>query len=326
MLINLTTKAYNYRENLQAYFEEIRKIPRLSKEEEKKLLERLYVIRKKYEEIKEKLEQNGYRVSDNEIRRIGDAEYGIDSNEENELRNKIVLSNLRYAISVARVMANNKNVYDLIEEANLSLFEALDHFNPTEYDNSFITFATHYIRRNLNLYIVNKDRMVKKSNGVKTYSTLAKAKDMFIQEYNRQPSPDEIKEYLYEKMGVSVQNIDVIDMNVSSIDEWYEDDEGNRMFSNESETYNKYTVSKNDYEDNVDSQYNQKIVTYMISKLKPRDKEVIEMSYGIGCDREYEIQEIAEKLKITTERVRQIKNEAIERMKRENENILTKMV
>ena len=322
MVINLQKKVCSYNETIASYFRDVKAIKMLSKEEEKSILERMYQIKKKYDKIRSSyVNEHGFTPTEEAIKRIGNEKYGIGVNELETIRNKVVLSNQRFVISAARAMGNENNIEDLIEEGNLALFEAIDNFNPTEYNNSFITFAVHYIRRNLNLYLAKTDGIIRKSNITKTYSTLTKATDMFVQEYHRNPSTDEIREYLYNKMGVEVKNIDVINMQVTSIDAMASssDDDENRT-SGDNRNYNSHTASFNSYEGEVEKQSNQRMVNLMMNKLKPKEREIISMSFGLGVDREYKLSEIAEKLNLTTERVRQMKNEILRKLK--NETVL----
>jgi len=322
MVINLQKKVCAYNETIISYFRDVKTIKMLSKEEEKSMLERMYQIKKKYDKIRSSyFNEHKFQPTNEEVKRIGKQKYGIDINELESIRNNIVLSNQRFVISAARAMGNESNIEDLIDEGNLALFEAIDNFNPLEYTNSFITFAVHYIRRNLNLYLAKTDGIIRKSNITKTYSTLAKATDMFVQEYHRNPSTEEIKEYLYEKMGIEVKNIDVINMQVSSIDAMSSSDDDENRTSGESRNYNSHTASFNSYEEEAEQQANQRIVGLMMNKLKPREREIISMSFGIGVDREYKLQEIAEKLNLTTERVRQMKNEILRKLKNEKVRI-----
>ena len=145
-------------ECLKSYYEDIRRYPLLTKEEEYNLFEKYY---------------NGSNF------------------EKEKAREKIINHNLRFVVSVAKKYANNENILDVIEEGTMGLIEALESFDYTK-GYKFISYAVHYIRRAINQYRVEYDDLVKKTNYNKTFHLMTKTKNEFIQQNHRQPTLEEL--------------------------------------------------------------------------------------------------------------------------------------
>lgn len=267
-------------ECLKSYYEDIRKYPLLTKEEEYNLFEKYY---------------NGSNF------------------EKEKAREKIINHNLRFVVSVAKKYANNENILDVIEEGTMGLIEALESFDYTK-GYKFISYAVHYIRRAINQYRVEYDDLVKKTNYNKTFHLMTKTKNDFVQQNHRQPTLEELKDLLNEKYDASIKNeCDVMDIQTVSIDVNFDSDDD--MHGDEYSEYNKFTANNNDCEMFIENQYVKELVLSMVSELPSREQTIIKMSFGIDNNKEYDIQEIGELLGISGERVRQLKLEAIDKMK-----------
>jgi RNA polymerase primary sigma factor len=267
-------------ECLKSYYEDIRKYPLLTKEEEYNLFEKYY---------------NGSNF------------------EKEKAREKIINHNLRFVVSVAKKYANNENILDVIEEGTMGLIEALESFDYTK-GYKFISYAVHYIRRAINQYRVEYDDLVKKTNYNKTFHLMTKTKNDFVQQNHRQPTLKELKDLLNEKYDTSIKNeCDVMDIQTVSIDVNFDSDDD--MHGDEYSEYNKFTANNNDCEMFIENQYLKELVLSMVSELPSREQIIIKMSFGIDNNKEYDIQEIGELLGISGERVRQLKLEAIDKMK-----------
>ena len=214
---------------------------------------------------------------------------------------------------MAKKYANNENILDVIEEGTMGLIEALESFDYTK-GYKFISYAVHYIRRAINQYRVEYDDLVKKTNYNKTFHLMTKTKNEFIQQNHRQPTLEELKDLLNEKYDASIKNeCDVMDIQTVSIDVNFDSDDD--MHGDEYSEYNKFTANDNDCELFINNQYIKELVSSMVSELPNREQIIIKMSFGIDNNKEYDIQEIGELLGISGERVRQLKFEAIDKMK-----------
>ena len=229
-------------------------------------------------------------------------------------RNRVVEANQRFVFAVAKRYSAKDKLMDLVEEGNIGLMQAIDSFDP-EKGNRFLSHAVWYIRREINAYLINDDLLIRKSNNSKTTYKLNKAKNDFFSENGRYPSSDELMDYFKEKFGIEIKDkSDLYDLRVNSISTTYDDDDSS-AFENSS-LFTGKTQIRNDYNDDINKDYQTMVVKKILSGLNERDRKVVEMSFGIGYEREFTPQEIGEELGLTGERVRQIKNSAIPRLKK----------
>ena len=294
MVVNLKSPTSDYferTETLVRYYEDIRKYDVMSEEKEVEMFNLLKSENKK---------------------------------EQEYARNYIINCNQRFVVAMAKRFATNENILDLINEGNIGLMEAMEKFNVDE-GNKFITFAVWYVRRAINNYCINYGNMVKKTNVSKTYHVIAQATNKFIQTEYRQPTLEELLDILNKEYKADIKTIDdLLDTRISSIDEGFNSDDDSTNIA-EMSIYNSYSASANDYEKISNDDFNNKLISSMLGKLPEREKTIIKMVFGIGYYREYELQEIAEELGLTTERVRQIKNAVLKDIKDKYKSVITSM-
>ena len=285
MVINLRTPNSNYLERtdtLMRFYEDIRRYDILSIEEEKELIE---------------MYQHG-------------------SKEEKEFaKNELITRNQKFVVAAAKRYATNDNILDLINEGNLGLIEALDTFKVGKGCDRFMSWAVWNIKRSINNYCIKYGNVVRKNNLSKTYHVISQATNKFIQREFRQPTLEELSKILMEEYKVKINNLgDILETKITSIDETCGSDDDNNLgdiiiFNNSSSSYN-------DYEKTTDNDFNKTLTKSLLNKLSEREKTIIMMSFGLGeYDREYEINEIADKLSLTPERVRQLKINVINQIK-----------
>lgn len=241
--------------------------------------------------------------------------------EKAEARKIIIEGNQRFVVSVARAYATNNNLMDLINEGNIGLMEAVDAFDPNVKVNGktvkFITFAVHYIRRAINQFKVNNDAIVKKNNISKTYHVLSRARNKFLQENGRQPTTDELKDLVNKEYDLKINDsADMLDLRVTYIDENASDDDDDANLADLA-TFNSYSASGNGYERTESNDYNKAMVTSLLKVLTPREQRIIKMAFGIGEYRELTNDEIAERIGLTTERIRQMRTSIMKRLREE---------
>lgn len=229
-------------------------------------------------------------------------------------RDKLIQCNQRFVIGVAKKYTNGEDLLDLIEEGNIGLMACIDTFNPDK-GNKFITWAVWFIRRSIIFYRINST-LIKKSNVNRTYHAIAEASNKFLQTYERLPSDEELISIIDKEYGIKITNIDdIFNTSVTYIDSSMNDDEDNTTVGDGYSEFNRRCASSNIYEHTVENESNKHLALALINKLKKREKIVISMLYGIGYEREYSIQEISNKLNLSTERVRQISVGALVRLK-----------
>ena len=233
---------------------------------------------------------------------------------DDEARKKLISANQRFVYAVAKRYANDDNILDLVNEGNIGLMTALDTFDITK-GNRFLSYAIWYIRREINAYLNNDNLLVRKTNNSKTAYKMSKIKAKYFNENNRYPDIHEIADILEKEFGLKIKDInDLLDVTSVSINTCF-DDEDERAFENSPDFSSKTSV-ENDYVEEMDQEYNNSATEALISTLTDREQTIVRMSFGIGYNKEYTNAEIGEEIGMSSERVRQLKNGAIEKMKK----------
>lgn len=285
MIVNLSSPQNNYFERtdtLKRYYEDIRNYMPLTMEKEQNLI-------KQYNKTK-------------------------SIHEKKKIKDKIMCANQRFVLGVVRRWATNDNILDLISEANIGMSEALEEFDVKQ-NVRFITFAVYYIRRAINTYLLKYGCMVKRNNMAKTNHLISQITNNFMQKEMRQPTSDEVVEILEKDYGVSIKDsADILSIQMSSIDEDFGNDDEDVNVSTIL-AFNDVSANQNDYEEKNNQEFAQKMVQSVLKKLTHKEQEVVKYLFGIGHMREYELKEIAEKMNFTPERIRQLKINALEKMK-----------
>jgi len=232
---------------------------------------------------------------------------------DEEAKNKLIAHNLRFAYSVAKAYGNENNVLDLAQEANKALMIAANKFDKSM-GNRFLSYAIWFIRREIAAYLNSIQPLIQKTNNTKTVYKLSKIKSKFFAEHNRYPDVDEMAQILEEEYNFKVKDrSDLLDITTTSINTCY-DDEDSRAFEN-SPYFTDRTSVDNEYQTEIDREYNASVSGSLMSVLSEREQTIVKMAFGIGYNKEYTNAEIGEDIGMSSERVRQIKNEAIQKMK-----------
>lgn len=234
--------------------------------------------------------------------------------------NLLVNSNQRFVFSICKKYANGdvSLLMDLISEANVGLINGIERFDIST-NNTLLTYAVYWIEKHVLSYITFMHPMIKLPNSLKT-NKVPQIKNEFLLKYGRSPSISEVLSILKEDYDIDIlDESDIYEFSCYSLDIF--DEESDRMSPDIDNAYFlgyiDGTYSKNDYEDEIDSSYNKTILNNSIGKLSEREREVIKLLFGIENDRLYEIAEVADKLFLTKEGVRIIRNRSLEKMKRE---------
>lgn len=228
---------------------------------------------------------------------------------------KLTRANLRFVVSVAKQYQNQGlSLPDLINEGNLGLIRAAKKFDETR-GFKFISYAVWWIRQSILQALAEQSRIVRLPlNQVGSLNKITKALSKFEQENERRPSADELS----EQTGIPVEKI-ADTMKVSgrhiSVDAPFVDGEDNSLLD----------VLPNGDSPMADSALNQeslsKEVDRALRQLHDREREILKMFFGIGCQ-EMTLEEIGAKFELTRERVRQIKEKAIRRLKGQKSKLL----
>ena len=218
-------------------------------------------------------------------------------------------ANLRFVVSVAKdYQGQGLPLTDLINEGNLGLIKAAERFDETR-GFKFISYAVWWIRQSVLQALAEHSRIVRLPlNRVGTISKINKASERLEQEFERAPRADEIAHQL-EMRITEINDAQRIARRHHSLDTPFSDDEKNSLLDVISDS----NVDEPDKELHMSSL--EREVRDSLDTLKEREKDVIKMYFGI--DREYALtlNEIGEEFGLTRERVRQIKEKAIRRLR-----------
>lgn len=229
--------------------------------------------------------------------------------EGERAKNKLVESNLRFVVSVAKQYQHQGlSLTDLIDEGNIGLIKAAQKFDETR-GFKFISYAVWWIRQSILQAIAEQSRIVRLPlNQVGSLSKVNRAISKFEQENQRRPSVEEIS----QQTGVDAEKISqsmAADGHHVSIDAPFGDDDDNSMVD---------TMSSGD-DGRTDREVDHESMAYELNQLledvlKDREATIIRECFGIGCH-EMGLEEISDQLGLTRERVRQIREKSITKLR-----------
>ena len=228
---------------------------------------------------------------------------------DSEALEKLTKANLRFVVSVAKQYQNQGlSLGDLINEGNLGLIKAARRFDETR-GFKFISYAVWWIRQSIMQALAEQSRIVRLPlNRVGALNKIGKAYSNLEQEFEREPSPEELAEELEMKVD-DVSEAMTLSAKAVSMDAPFNQTEENRLLD----------VLENEElpaPDNIlMSESLKEEVERALSKLAEREAEVIRLYFGFGTDEPLTLEEIGEKFNLTRERVRQIKEKAIRRLR-----------
>ncbi len=227
---------------------------------------------------------------------------------DQEALEKLTKANLRFVVSVAKQYQNQGlSLPDLINEGNLGLIKAAEKFDETR-GFKFISYAVWWIRQSILQALAEQSRIVRLPlNQVGSLNKINKAFARFEQEHERTPSAEELanelelpKEKVTDTLRVAGRHI--------SVDAPFADGEDNSLLD----------VLVNTDSPNADrGLINESLATEVeraLEILTDRERDIIRYFFGIGCS-EMTLEEIGEKFDLTRERVRQIKEKAIRKLR-----------
>jgi RNA polymerase primary sigma factor len=253
------------------------------------------------------------------LREIGETPL-ITANEEVELAKKIKLgdqdslekltkANLRFVVSVAKQYQNQGlSLADLINEGNIGLIKAAKRFDETR-GFKFISYAVWWIRQAILQALAEQSRIVRLPlNRVGTLHKIGKISSSLEQEYGREPSPDEIAKEL-ALSAVEVSDTLKISNTHLSLDAPFSISEDNSLMD----------VLEDEFQPAPDEALLNESLRLEIERaldtLSAREAEVINLYFGLSQEKALTLEEIGARFNLTRERVRQIKEKAIRRLR-----------
>jgi RNA polymerase primary sigma factor len=223
---------------------------------------------------------------------------------------KLVQSNLRFVVSVAKqYQYQGLSLSDLINEGNLGLIRAAKKFDETK-GFRFISYAVWWIRQSIMQALADQSRIVRiPLNKVGLNSKVTKAAQQLEQNFEREPTAEEISEYLDLDLDEVSSSINFNSRHLSIDSPIGEDGDGTMI-----------DVLENENVDAVDGESQKESMMYEIelalSSLPPIQQMVLKSLYGIGMDRPLGMEDIGEEMGLTRERVRQIRDQALITLRR----------
>ena len=230
---------------------------------------------------------------------------------------KLTRANLRFVVSVAKQYQNQGlSLPDLINEGNLGLIKAAEKFDETR-GFKFISYAVWWIRQSILQALAEQSRIVRLPlNQVGSLTKINKAFSQFEQENERRPSPEELAEELEIPVDKIADTMKVSGRHIS-VDAPFVEGEDNSLLD----------VMVNEDSPNADrtliNESLSKEIERALSTLTEREHEIVKKFFGIGVP-EMTLEEIGDEFGLTRERVRQIKEKAIRRLRTSSKSKLLK--
>lgn len=240
-----------------------------------------------------------------------------------DARNKLCRANLRFVISVAKQYSGHSPLPDLVNEGNIGLIKAAEKFDETK-GFKFISYAVWWIRQSIMQFLAENGRMVRLPlNKIGTSNRLKQAMSELEQTLERQPSVDEVSEYLISKelekgskaeitrfSEDKLSELIMSSIKVSSLDAPLTSDGDSGSLIDMIPGNSDFDVTRM-----LDSNDLRTELKRIINTLKDRERDVLIYHYGLFGNKQMSLEEIGFRFDLTRERVRQIKEQAIRKLK-----------
>lgn len=259
-------------DSINLYLKEIRQFPLLSIEEERELLDKI-------------------------------------AKGDMSAKNKLVESNLRLVVSIAKKYQNNGlSLMDLIQEANIGLLIAVDKFEP-ERGYRFSTYASWWIKQTISRALDNKSKTIRMpAYVVEGVNKMRNAERALTIKLGREPDLQEIA----DEMGITLDKVKKLREScreVSSLDVFVGDDEEATVGELIADT------SSLSPEDNMDIQVKGEVLETILGTLEERESEVIKYRFGLMDGEPRTLEEVGQIYDLTKERIRQIEAKALRKLR-----------
>ena len=268
--------------SLESYLNDIRNIPLLDEVEEVALSQRVH---------------------------LGDA----------EARKKMIEANLRLVVHLVKHYQNRGlATEDLIEEGNLGLIRAVERFD-SEFNCRFSTYAVWWIRQYMSRALISQSKIIRLPvHVVDEYNTFIKGRQQFIREHGREPSFEEVAEFIdheFTSFSPSLARLNTfISLTSGNNDNGDSDGDkggiGTLSLEQLADEKNKNPLEVIDHGLRLD------IILRWLDELRPKEREVISRRFGLSGEDGQTLEEIGKQLDLTRERIRQLEKSALHRLKK----------
>jgi RNA polymerase primary sigma factor len=230
----------------------------------------------------------------------------------------LIKANLRFVVSVSKQYQNQGlSLSDLINEGNLGLIKAAERFDETR-GFKFISYAVWWIRQSILQALAENARIVRLPlNKIGSITKINRAFSQLEQEYQREPTPEELSAILELKPELIEDSLSMSVLHVSMDAPLHDDDDNNLydvMLNNDSPSADNELL-RNSLRSEIERS---------LSTLSEREADILRYFFGLNEYPPLTLEEIGEKLDLTRERVRQIKEKAIKKLKNKYRNQLLK--
>ena len=243
---------------------------------------------------------------------------GTTEAEKIEIKKKIVMSHQRFLYDMANCYSNGDNsmLMELINVGTLGMYETFDNFDISK-ENKFMTYAQFYVRRAINHFLEDENLVVRPSNNAKITPKVKRIEEEFYRINGRKPTIFEVEDALYNQYGIELSDRnDIYGAKIERIEDTTDGSEDDDYTFEMSKDFNEYASTENAYEVETRKNDTSYEIQKAISKLPERESKIIKMAYGMDeYNKPCNNIEIGEALGLTSERVRQLRKDAEEKLK-----------
>ncbi|RME44021.1 MAG: sigma-70 family RNA polymerase sigma factor [Chloroflexi bacterium] len=292
-------------DTISLYLKEVSRIPLLTAEDEIELAKTM----RRGERAQRKLDRASADPANNQLSAMELAKLEQQVQAGEEARKKLTRANSRLVISMAkRYVGQGVPFLDLIQEGNMGLMKAVEKFDHRR-GHKFSTYATWWIRQSITRAIADQGRTIRVPVHMNDrIRRLYRVSRRLEQELGREPSVEE----LAEEMGLAPEKVERI-IEISQRPLSLEKPVGEEKDSELGEFIEAQDVP--DPDDEATLELLREDIEELLTSLTPREARVLELRYGLIDGHSYTLKEVGEKFGLTRERIRQIENEALQRLR-----------